>query len=89
MKKLLIWYILLVGYINGAGPDPVFGENGMVVSTSRHASIAGIEILKRAGMLLMLLVPQVLSWQSHHLQMEILVAVGLWWHIWQMVKSLH
>jgi len=27
----------------------VFGENGMVVSTSRQASIAGIEILKKGG----------------------------------------
>ena len=49
MKKILIWFILLVGYINGAGPDPMFGENGMVVSTSRQASIAGIEILKKGG----------------------------------------
>ena len=49
MKKILIWYIFLVGYINGAGPDPIFSENGMVVSTSRQASIAGIEILKKGG----------------------------------------
>ena len=39
----------MVVYINGAGPDPMFGENGMVVSTSRQASIAGIEILKKGG----------------------------------------
>ena len=49
MKKLLILYILLIGYINGSYPHPVFGENGMVVSTSRQASIAGIEILKMGG----------------------------------------
>ena len=49
MKKLLILYIVLIGYTNGAYPHPVFGENGMVVSTSRQASIAGIEILKRGG----------------------------------------
>ena len=49
MKKLFIWYILLVGYINAASPDPVFGENGMVVSTSRQASAAGIEILTKGG----------------------------------------
>ena len=49
MKKLLILYILLIGYINGSYPHPVFGENGMVVSTSRQASIAGIEILKKGG----------------------------------------
>ena len=49
MKKLLILYIVLIGYINGSYPHPVFGENGMVVSTSRQASIAGIEILKMGG----------------------------------------
>jgi len=49
MKKLLILYIVLIGYINGSYPHPVVGENGMVVSTSRQASIAGIEILKKGG----------------------------------------
>ena len=49
MKNLLILYIVLIGYINGSYPHPVFGENGMVVSTSRQASIAGIEILKMDG----------------------------------------
>ena len=49
MKKLLILYIVFIGYINGSYPHPVFGENGMVVSTSRQASIAGIEILKKGG----------------------------------------
>ena len=39
----------MVGYINGATPNPVFAENGMVVSTSLQASIAGIEILKKGG----------------------------------------
>ena len=39
----------MIGYTNGAYPHPVFGENGMVVSTSRQASIAGIEILKKGG----------------------------------------
>ncbi len=39
----------MIGYINGSYPHPVFGENGMVVSTSRQASIAGIEILKMGG----------------------------------------
>ena len=39
----------MIGYINGSYPHPVFGENGMVVSTSRQASIAGIEILKKGG----------------------------------------
>ena len=45
----MILYIVLIGYINGSYPHPVFGENGMVVSTSRQASIAGIEILKKGG----------------------------------------
>ena len=49
MKKLLILYIVLIGYSTGSYPHPVFGENGMVVSTSRQASIAGIEILKMGG----------------------------------------
>ena len=49
MKKLLVLYIVLIAYINGSYPHPVFGENGMVVSTSRQASIAGIEILKKGG----------------------------------------
>jgi len=49
MKNLLILYIVLIGYVNGSYPHPVFGENGMVVSTSRQASIAGIEILKKGG----------------------------------------
>ena len=39
----------MVGYTNGTGPDPVFGKNGMVVSTSHQASISGIEILKKGG----------------------------------------
>ena len=32
-----------------ASSDPVFGENGMIVSTSKQASEAGIEILKKGG----------------------------------------
>tara|TARA_B100000686_G_scaffold99865_1_gene107056 strand:- start:82118 stop:83767 length:1650 start_codon:yes stop_codon:yes gene_type:complete len=32
-----------------ASSDPVFGKNGMIVSTSRHASEAGIKILKKGG----------------------------------------
>ena len=39
----------MIGYINASYPHPVFGENGMVVSTSRQASIAGIGILKKGG----------------------------------------
>lgn len=33
----------------GSHPRPVYGKNGMVVSTSRHASQVGIDILKNGG----------------------------------------
>lgn len=36
-------------FVFTAEPDPVFAKNGMVVSTSRHASEAGIKILKNGG----------------------------------------
>jgi gamma-glutamyltranspeptidase/glutathione hydrolase len=49
MKKLLFFYILFCGHINGKSPNAVFAENGMVVSTSRQASLVGIEILKKGG----------------------------------------
>ena len=32
-----------------ANSDPIFGENGMIVSTSRQASQAGIDILQKGG----------------------------------------
>ena len=41
---LLIHQVLISAY-----PDPIFGKNGMIVSTSKQASEAGIEILKRGG----------------------------------------
>ena len=41
---LLIHQVLISAY-----PDPVFGKNGMIVSTSKQASEAGIEILKKGG----------------------------------------
>ena len=49
MKKLLMVWIVSISYNSWASPNPVFAENGMVVSTSREASIAGIEILKKGG----------------------------------------
>ena len=49
MKKLLIVWIISFSYNSWASPNPVFAENGMVVSTSYEASIAGIEILKKGG----------------------------------------
>ena len=49
MKRLVLLFFTLYTQIYGASPDPVCDENGMVVSTSRQASIAGIEILKKGG----------------------------------------
>ena len=49
MKKLLMVWIVSFSYNSWASPNPVFAENGMVVSTSLQASIAGIEILKKGG----------------------------------------
>jgi len=52
MKKVILQLLLFSQFfipINGASPDPVFGENGMVVSTSLQASEAGIAILKKGG----------------------------------------
>ena len=52
MKKILLQSLLLNNFflpIYGASPDPVFGQNGMVVSTSKQASEAGISILKKDG----------------------------------------
>ncbi len=52
MKKVILQLLLSSQFfipINGASPDPVFGENGMVVSTSLQASEAGIAILKKGG----------------------------------------
>ena len=49
MKKLLITCFFVINHPVFASPSPVFGENGMVVSTSREASLVGIEILKKGG----------------------------------------
>ena len=43
--KFLIFAQLLTP-IFAASPDPIFSENGMVVSTSKQASEAGVQILK-------------------------------------------
>ena len=47
----LILTILVFSFhiLIAASSDPVFGENGMIVSTSKQASEAGIEILKKGG----------------------------------------
>ncbi len=45
----IISLFILLPYLFAATPDPVFAENGMVVSTSHQASEAGVEILKKGG----------------------------------------
>lgn len=51
MKKytIITLLILFCNHVFSATPNPVFAKNGMVVSTSRQASEAGIEILKKGG----------------------------------------
>ena len=47
-KNILLFLIALQLFI-GCEPSPIHGENGMVVSTSRHASKVGIDIMKMGG----------------------------------------
>ena len=47
--KLIIILTFSLISIFAASDDPVYGKNGMIVSTSRQASQAGIEILKKGG----------------------------------------
>ena len=42
-------FIFLASLAHTSHPSPVYGKNGMVVSTSRHASQVGIDILKKGG----------------------------------------
>ena len=52
MKKRVFTALIFFQFLSAlwsASPDPVFGEKGMVVSTSKQASQAGIEILKKGG----------------------------------------
>ena len=42
-------FIFLISLVYSSHPLPVYGKNGMVVSTSRHASQVGIDILKKGG----------------------------------------
>ena len=52
MKKIIILFLIYLIFNNqiiGSSPNPVFGENGMVVSTSYQASEAGIDILEQGG----------------------------------------
>ena len=47
VKFSLILFLFIVS--SCSNKSPVFGENGMVVSTSRHASQVGIDILQAGG----------------------------------------
>ena len=49
MKKYILLLITVISSLYAASPNPVFGENGMVVSTNVHASEAGVAILKKGG----------------------------------------
>ena len=51
MKHHIIYYfiILSINHLFGAQPNPIYGKNGMVVSTSQDASLVGINILKKGG----------------------------------------
>ena len=51
MKIQIIYYfiILSINPLFSAQPNPIYGKNGMVVSTSRDASLVGINILKKGG----------------------------------------
>ena len=49
MKKSIPFLIIFINYLLPASPDPVFADNGMVVSNNIHASEAGINILKKGG----------------------------------------
>ena len=47
--KYLLLIIISIRCLSAASPDPIFAENGMVVSLNKHASEAGIAILKKGG----------------------------------------
>ena len=47
--RIVILFIFFQKLILAATTNPEYGQNGMIVSTSRQASEAGIEILKKGG----------------------------------------
>ncbi len=51
MRHPIIHFLLLltINILCGAQPEPIYGKNGMVVSTSEEASLVGISILKKGG----------------------------------------
>ncbi len=42
-------FLIVKNPLSGAYPNPVYGKNGMIVSTSKEASLVGINILKKGG----------------------------------------
>ncbi len=46
---IIVYLIFFIDLGYSASSGPVFGKNGMVVSTSKQASEAGIKILKKGG----------------------------------------
>tara|TARA_Y100001970_G_scaffold109839_2_gene137171 strand:- start:1061 stop:2758 length:1698 start_codon:yes stop_codon:yes gene_type:complete len=49
VKNFILIQLLIQITLYGASSEPVHGENGMVVSSCKYASLAGIEILKKGG----------------------------------------
>ena len=47
--RIVILFIFFQKFILAATTNPEYGQNGMIVSTSKQASEAGIEILKKGG----------------------------------------
>ena len=48
-SKSFLLCLFLLSIARGSYPDPVRGQNGMVVSSSKLSSLVGIEILKKGG----------------------------------------
>ena len=49
MTKHILMLITIISSLYSASPNPIFAENGMVVSNNIYASEAGINILKKGG----------------------------------------
>ena len=47
--RLLLTALIILSFAPAADPNPVFAENGMVVSAKQIASEVGVEILKKGG----------------------------------------
>ena len=74
MKLILILTFSFFS-VFAASENPVYGKNGMIVSTSKQASQAGIEILKKVEMQLMLPLQLALLSPLHLQAMETLAEV--------------